>query len=614
VVSELRPATGRGDTGGFRAYRRLAAYALPYWKGLALIACITLLGAGVVLLQPWPMKVVVDHVLSGHEPAGLVAAVISALPGADATAGLLLWAVFAGLLLFAINSTIDVVLTFGWIRVGQGMVYDLAQDLFTRLQRRSLLFHTRVPVGDSMSRVTVDAWCVYTLASSLLVTPIRALLLVGLTTAVMFSLQPSLTLLALAVAPLMALASYRFGKPIRRVARLRREVEARIQSHVQRTLRNIPVVKAFAQEDRERERFEEFADEAIRVHKRGALAMGLFDLGGGFAPAFGAAAVLWFGALLVMEGQLTLGALLVFLAYLTTLQGQLKNLLAVYGTVQNTGASFERVMEVLEAVEEVEERPAAVELGRVRGRVELQDVAFGYEAERPVLQDVSVVVEPGQTLAVVGATGAGKSTLVGLVPRFFDPWQGRVLIDGHDVRDLTLKSLREQISLVLQEPFLFPMSVADNIAYGRPGAMRQEVEAAARAANAHDFICRLAQGYDTVIGERGATLSGGERQRVAIARALLKDTPILILDEPTSALDVETEGLVLEALERLMAGRTTLIIAHRFSTIRNADQVVVLEHGRVVEAGTHEALMSRHGSYRHFHTLQFGPPRLAPSA
>jgi ATP-binding cassette, subfamily B, bacterial len=575
---------------------------------------VTVFGSAFALLQPWPMKILVDHVLGSELPSRAVSQVLGVLPGADAPGGLLVWVVVGGLLIFAVNSTIEVVLTFAWIRVGQQMAYDLAQDLFARLQRRSLLFHARTPVGDSMSRVTTDSWCVYTLASSLLVTPLRAVLMLAFTAAVMFSMEPSLTLLALSVAPLMAYASYRFGKPIRRIARLRREIEAQIQSHVQRTLRSIPVVKAFAQEDRERERFEEFADEAIRVHKRGAVAIGMFDLGGGFVPAFGTAAVLWYGALLVLDGQLTLGALLVFLAYLTTLQGEMKNLLGVYSTVQTAGASVDRVMEVLEAEEEVEERPGAAELGRVRGRIELQGVTFGYEAERPILHDVSLRVEPGQTLALVGATGAGKSTLVGLVPRFFDPWQGRVLLDGVDVREVTLRSLRAQVSLVLQEPFLFPLSVAENIAYGRPGATRAEVEAAAVAANAHAFIERLPQGYETVIGERGATLSGGERQRVAIARALLKDAPVLILDEPTSALDAATEALVIEALERLMAGRTTLIIAHRFSTIRRADRIALLEHGRIVEFGSHAELAAKQGPYWRLHTLQLGEPELAAHA
>jgi ATP-binding cassette, subfamily B, bacterial len=595
-----------------RRYRRLAGYAAPQRRGLALIVAATLLGSAAALLQPWPLKLLVDHVLGTEAPSPAVARLLDLLPGADAPGGLLLWVVAGGLLLFALTSVVEVVLTFGWIRVGQRMTYDLAQDLFARLQRRSLLFHTRTAVGDSLSRVTTDSWCAYTLVSALLVTPLRAVLMVGFAAAVMLSLEPSLTLLAFSVAPLMAYASYHFGRPIRHIARLRREIEAQIQTHVQRTLRNIPAVKAFAQEERERERFQAFADEAIRVHRRGEVASGMFDLGGGLVPAFGTAAVLWYGALLVLDGRLTLGVLLVFLAYLTALQAEMKNLLGVYRTVQDASASVDRVMEILEAEEEVEERPGAAALGRVRGQIELQGVSFGYEAGRPVLHDVSLAVESGETLALVGATGAGKSTLVGLVPRFFDPWAGRVLLDGVDLREVTLRSLRAQVSLVLQEPFLFPLSVAENIAYGRPGAGREEVEAAARAANAHGFIERLPEGYETQLGERGATLSGGERQRIAIARALLKDAQVLILDEPTSALDAQTEAEVIEALERLMAGRTTLIIAHRFSTIRGADRIAVLEQGRVVELGPHEVLASGAGRYARLHARQFGA--LAPAA
>jgi ATP-binding cassette subfamily B protein len=270
-------------------------------------------------------------------------------------------------------------------------------------------------------------------------------------------------------------------------------------------------------------------------------------------------------------------------------------------------------MEVLEAEAEVKDRPGAAPLPVIQGHIRFDNVSFGYEPGRAVLRDVSLEALPGQTIALVGATGAGKSTLVGLVPRFFDPWEGRITIDGRGLRDVQSKSLRSQISLVLQESFLFPITIAENIAYGRPDASREEIEAAARAANAHLFIERLAQGYETSVGERGATLSGGERQRIAIARALLKNAPILLLDEPTSALDAETEGLLLQALETLMRGRTTFIIAHRLSTIRNADKIVVLKDGKVAETGTHHELLNNNGYYARLHYAQFGEPVMAAS-
>jgi ATP-binding cassette subfamily B protein/subfamily B ATP-binding cassette protein MsbA len=302
------------------------------------------------------------------------------------------------------------------------------------------------------------------------------------------------------------------------------------------------------------------------------------------------------------------GSVLVFLSYLGSLYAPLEALMYTTSTLQGAAGNARRVLEVLTVEPEVSDRPGAAELPALAGHVRLEGVTFGYEPGRPVLRGVSVEVLPGQTVAIVGFTGAGKTTLVSLVPRFFDPWEGRVLVDGHDVRGVQFRGLREQVAVVLQEPLLFPISVADNIAYGRPGATREAIESAARTANAHDFIRRLPQSYDTVVGPRGATLSGGERQRLSIARAMLKDAPFLILDEPTSALDAETEGLLLEALKRLMKGRTTLLIAHRFSTIRGADRILVLDEGQLIETGTHEELLARQGLYAHLYGIQFGLP------
>jgi ATP-binding cassette subfamily B protein/subfamily B ATP-binding cassette protein MsbA len=351
--------------------------------------------------------------------------------------------------------------------------------------------------------------------------------------------------------------------------------------------------------------------------QRGVLLGSGYKLANGLTMTVGTAVVLFAAGQRVIAGTLTIGSLLVFLAYLRSLQSACQGLMGIYGKLKSAEASVDRVLEVLDSSESVVEVAGAAPLappaaGNGHGHVRLENVTFGYQQGRPVLKSVTLEARPGETVALVGPTGTGKSTLAALIPRLLDPWEGRVLIDGQDVRAVQLASVRAQVALVLQEPFLLPLSIAENIAYGRPGASREEVEAAARAANAHEFIARLPQGYDTVIGERGATLSGGQRQRLSIARALVKDAPVLILDEPTSALDAQTEALLLEALERLMAGRTTLIIAHRLSTIRNADRIVVLEDGRVAEQGTHRELMSRRELYAHLHGISSSQPTGQP--
>jgi ATP-binding cassette subfamily B protein/subfamily B ATP-binding cassette protein MsbA len=520
----------------------------------------------------------------------------------------LFWVAVAGLIIFVFNSALDIILTFSWIRVGQQMVYDLMRDIFAFVQRRSLIFHNRNSVGDLMSRITADSWCIHSITDTLLFAPGHALITTIAMVIVMSSINFELTLLSLAVAPLMTGISLFFGKRIRAVSRQKRESESRIQSHVQQTLSGMIVVQAFAQEEREHYRFREFASAVIGAQKRSTLTGSVYNLMSGGISSLGTAAILYFGAYYVINGRLTVGSLLVFISYLGTLQGQLKAFTGIYSSLQSAGASVDRVMEVLDTEQEVESPPGAHPLASVQGHIRFENVSFGYEINRLILHDVSFETLPGQTIAIVGPTGAGKSTLVSLIPRFFDPRQGRVTIDGKDVRQIELKSLRSQVGIVLQEPFLFPVSIAENIAYGRPNANREEIEAAALDANAHQFIERLPEGYDTIIGERGATLSGGERQRLSIARALLKDAPILILDEPTSALDAQTENLLLEALERLMKGRTTFIIAHRLSTIRKADRIIVLESGRIVETGNHKQLLANEGLYSSLHQIQFGQP------
>jgi ATP-binding cassette, subfamily B, bacterial len=603
-VSETRTRRARS----WQACRLLLRYAAAGWKGWAFLIAATLVSTGLGLLRPWPMKILVDHVLRRQPMAAPLTQGVRFLPGGGNERGLLVWIVLAGLVIFLAGSLTDVLLTRTWIRVGQRMVYNLAGDLFAHLQRRSLLFHGRTPVGDSLSRITGDSWCIYKLVDALLFSPAAAgIMAIGMVV-LMAVLDPRLTLLALAVAPFMAGSSFLLRGPLRATVRARREIEARIQSHVQRSLSGIQVVQAFTQEERERQRFGQLTEDALRVQRCAILLTNLRSLASGLIATLGTAAVLWLGARHVLDGSLHLGSLLMFLAYLGSLQGHLKMFTDLYTALQEVGIGTERILEVLESDLEVTERPGAAVLPPVRGHVRLEGVTFGYEPGRPVLRGVSLDVLPGQTVAIVGPTGAGKSTLVSLVPRFFDPWEGRVLLDGHDLRDVRLKSVRGQVGIVFQEPFLFPFTVAENIAYGRPGAARAEIKAAAQAANLEKTIARLPHGYDTVLGERGATLSGGERQRLSIARAFLKDAPVLILDEPTSALDAHTEQLLLEALQRLVKGRTTFLIAHRLSTVRHADRILVLQGGEVVEAGTHAELLGKQGAYARLHSLQGRPP------
>jgi ATP-binding cassette subfamily B protein/subfamily B ATP-binding cassette protein MsbA len=602
LAGEVRPEVGK--------YPRIIAYALRQWRGLLGIAVMSCAAAAVAALAPWPLKLLVDSALGSEAPSAVVRRGFEVVGQSPTPFGLVVVAAIASLGVFLLTSLVDAGLSFGWTAAGQRMVYDLAGDLFARLQRLSLLFHGRTPVGDSLSRLSGDAWCVYTVAEGVLVAPIQHVLTLALVGAVAWRLDARLALISLSVAPLLGASAYVFGRRLKRVTKTSREAQSRLTSFVHTTIGAIPLVQAFGAEGRNVARYRELAADAVRGARRGLVLRQVFTVVNAAAVTVGTAVVLYFGGRRVLDGALSLGSLLVFLAYLRTIQGATQGLLGVYGNLRSVSASVDRVSELLDVEIGVREAKDARPLTASRSagrRVTWENVSFGYQDGTEVLHGVSLEVPAGQMLAIVGPTGAGKSTLVSLIPRFFDPSSGRVLIDGQDLRHVRLRDVRAAVSIVLQEPFLLPLSVAENIAYGRPGATRGEVERAAVAANADGFVRALPQGYDTVIGERGATLSGGERQRLAIARAILKDAPILILDEPTASLDAATEASVMDALARLTAGRTTLVIAHRLATARRADAVAVVEGGRIVEHGTHAELMGRGGLYRRLNELQFGP-------
>jgi len=592
-----------------QVFRRLLSYLKPYRATFIFSLCLVGLVSALELLKPWPLKMAVDQII-GKQPFIVYGREISF--GAIAT-GMQL-AIVLGLLLFTHITTglVQLLNNYLTIRIGQNMVQDFRCELFDHLQRQSLLFHQQRPTGDLIYRLMGDTYAVQTLLMNGIFTSLTSsALLVGMLI-ILLQLDPELTLYAVGVAPLLFLVISRVSKRIGNLSTESCTIESQLYSTVEQIFSSISLVQAFAREDKERTRF---VTESQTSFDRKLSLYSLQTIYGWLVnslTAAGTALVLYVGVRHVLEGALTTGELLVFIAYLAALYSPVNSLSDTVANVRSSLSRAQRVMDILDTDQSVKELPHAKPLQIAKGEVSYKNVYFGYNPERPVLEGVNFTCPGGSMVAVVGQTGAGKTSLVSLLLRFFDPQHGAIIIDGQDLKAVTLKSLREQIAVVLQDTQLFPMSIRENIAYGRKNATLDEVVHAAKLANAHDFIVALPQGYDSVLAEKGGNLSGGQRQRISIARAFLKDAPVIILDEPTSALDTETEALIMEGMERLIKHRTTFVIAHRLSMMKRADLILVIKERKIIEAGTFEELLAKGGEFARLHDMQYSKKPLRP--
>jgi subfamily B ATP-binding cassette protein MsbA len=575
----------------------------PHWKGLTL-ALVAVLGETLTsILEPWPIKWVIDNVLHAKPLQGDLGRSVTAIFGQGPYAVLnFAVAAVAGIAIIgAVSEYFDKYLT---TSVSQWVGHDLRRTLYHHIQRLSLAEHDKTRTGDLITRVTTDIEVIQSfIDSALLGMLVSVMTLVGMI-AVMFYLNWRFTLISLSVMPVLFLVVYRYTWRIKKASRAVRKKEGDLLSVVEEVLTSIRVVKAFAREDYEEQRFD---TESLANVEAGLQAR---SLKARLAPvvevivAIGTCLVLWYGARLGLSGQLEAGIVIVFLLYLGKMYKPMRDLSKMTDTVSKAMVGYERIQEVLEIESLVRDAPGARRAPKFAGQIEFDKVSFSYGPDKPIIRDVSFKIEAGQVAAIVGPSGAGKTTIVSLIPRFYDPVSGQVVIQGSDVRRYQLKSLRDQMSFVLQDTLLFRATIWENIAYGKPGAPPKEIRRAAELANAHEFIDAMPDGYDTMVGERGVTLSGGQRQRIAIARAVIRDTPILILDEPTAGLDAASEQAVMEALQRLMQGRTSVVIAHRLGTIRHANVIFVMKDCELAEQGTHETLMARNGVYTELHGIQ----------
>jgi len=576
----------------------------PHSK-LLIAGLIAVVGEGVAnLLEPWPLKVVLDNVLRSRPAQGWLNQLILSWTGQDKLS-VIRFAALAVLAIAAMGAVCSYVEKYITTSVGQWVMHDLRRTLYSHIQRLSLAYHDHKQTGDLISRVTSDIDAIQSfIASGLLGALINSLTLVGML-GVMLYLNWRFTLIALSVAPLLFFVVYTYTRRIKKASREVRKKEGEIVSVIQEVISSIRVVKAFAREEYEQRRLEEESLEGVEIALRAR------GLKAKLAPmveiivAAGTCLVLWFGARMVLSGSLSAGSLVLFIFYLGKMYKPMQELSKMTDSYSKAAVGYERIREVVDTDGVLRDLPGARRAPRFRGQIELEDVSFSYEPNAPVLTNINLRIEPGQMAALVGPTGAGKTTIVSLIPRFYDPTSGAVKIDGYDVRRLKQQSLRQQISFVLQETVLFRASIWYNIAYGRPEASRADILRAAELANASEFIDKMPEGYDTIVGERGVTLSGGQRQRIAIARAIIRDTPILVLDEASSGLDSASEKLVFDALDRLMQGKTSIVIAHRLSTVQRADVIFVVQDGTIVEQGKHDELMRLGGLYAELYHIQF---------
>jgi ABC-type multidrug transport system fused ATPase/permease subunit len=577
----------------------------PYRGWLAIILLATAVETAMGLAAPWPLKIVLDNVIGGDQPPGWLGDSASWLPG-DSLMQIAAFAGIATVLIAGVGALASYLDNYYTESVGQWVANDLRVRVYDHLEHLPLAYYDTHPTGTLLSTITDDIATIQGFASSSTLGIVVDLLTILGMLGLMFWLNWDFALIAVGVAPFLLLFVMRFRKAVKKATREVRRRESDMVGVVQQGLESIRVVNAFGRQELEEEHLQEASRAAVQAALKARRVKSLLSPVVAVIVSLCTAFVLWRGASLVLASAMTAGSLTVFLSYLHKFFKPVQDLAKMTGTIAQAAVGVERVRGILDIDLSIPERPDARDPGRLEGAIEFDRVAFAYDPASPVLKSVTFSVGAGQFVGIVGTTGSGKSTVVSLIPRFYDPTAGRVLIDGIDVRDYKLQGIRDQIGFVLQDTVLFRGTVRENIAYGRPDAAEKEIVEAARLANAHEFIARMPEGYDTEVGERGLTLSGGQRQRIGIARAIIRNSPILILDEPTAALDSESEKVVIEALERVMKKRTVITIAHRLSTIRDAEKIVVLKDGLVAEQGSHDELLALGGEYAELHRLQAG--------